>query len=122
MEQTEQSSIISLAKRVSELAELQTSHGSVPQGDFVQAVRRLQVAVEGPAHYVARMRNQVRDHIVPTSFDHSLLTRQQPTEYIGIILAIESGVLQALVGTGGKPLSAQELAVKTKADPLLISK
>ena len=31
-------------------------------------------------------------------------------------------MLQALVGHGGKPLSVQELAEKTKADPLLTSK
>lgn len=68
MEHTEQTSIASLAKRISELAELQTSHGhgSVPQGEFVAAIQRLQIAVEGPAHYVARMRHQVRDHVLPT--------------------------------------------------------
>ena len=62
MEQIEENSILSLAKRVSNLAELQTSHGSVPQGQFVEAIQRLQIAVEGPAHYVARIRHQVRDH------------------------------------------------------------
>jgi hypothetical protein len=72
MEQTEQNSIRSLAKRVSELAERQTSHGSVPQGEFVEAIQRLQVAVEGPAHYVARMRHQVRDHVLPVHFRSKL--------------------------------------------------
>lgn len=43
-------------------------------------------------------------------------------EYISILLALESGVLQALVENGGKPLSVQELAEKTKAEPLLMSK
>jgi hypothetical protein len=52
-------SIQSLAKKVSELADLQAKDGSVPQGEFVQAIQRLQIAVEGPAHYVARMRHQV---------------------------------------------------------------
>lgn len=103
MEQTEQNSILSLAKRVSELAELQTSHGSVPQGEFVEAIQRLQIAVESPAHYVARMRHQ-------------------PIEYISTLLAVESGVLQALLENGGKPLSVQELAEKTKAEPLLITR
>lgn len=41
---------------------------------------------------------------------------------MSILLAIESGVLHALVENDGKPLSAQELAEKTKADSLLISK
>lgn len=72
MEQTGQNSILSLAKKVSGLAELQTSHGLVPQGEFVEAIQRLQMAVEGPAHYVARMRHQVRDHVSPTKFDQSL--------------------------------------------------
>ncbi len=31
-------------------------------------------------------------------------------------------MLQALVENGGKPLSVQELAEKTKAEPLLISR
>ncbi|MCJ1416203.1 hypothetical protein MMC32_002538 [Xylographa parallela] len=103
MEQTQQDSILSLSKKVSELAEVQTSHGSVPQGEFVKAIQRLQIAVEGPAHYVARLRHQ-------------------PAEYISTLLAIESGVLQALVESGVKPLSVQELAEKTKADPLLITR
>ena len=76
MEQTEQNSILSLAKRVSELAGLQTSHGSVPQGEFIEAIQRLQIAVESPAHYVARMRHQVQDHVLPTHFDQSLTARQ----------------------------------------------
>lgn len=59
MEQTEQDSIRNLAKRVSELAELQTSHGSIPQGELLEAVQRLQIAVEGPEHYVFRIRHQV---------------------------------------------------------------
>lgn len=59
MKHAKQNSIVSLAKRVSELAELQTSHGSVPQAEFVEAIQRLQIAVEGPARYVARMRQQV---------------------------------------------------------------
>lgn len=59
MEHTEEDSISNLAKKVSELAELQTSHGSVPQGQFVQAIERLQIAVQGPAYYVARLRHQV---------------------------------------------------------------
>ena len=68
MVQTEETSIASLAKKVSELAELQTSHGhgSVPQGEFLAAIQCLQIAVEGPAHYVARMRHQVRCHVFPT--------------------------------------------------------
>ncbi len=43
-------------------------------------------------------------------------------EYAATLLAIDSGVLQALVDNGRKPLSAQELAKKSKMDPLLISK
>lgn len=43
-------------------------------------------------------------------------------EYASTILAIESGVLQALVDSSEKPLSAQELAAKTNVNPLLISK
>lgn len=59
MEQTEQDSIRNLAKRVSELAELQTSHGSIPRGELREAVQRLQIAVEGPEHYVSRKRHEV---------------------------------------------------------------
>ena len=76
MEQTGQSSVLSLAKRVSELAELQTSHGSVPQAEFVEAIQRLQIAVEGPAHYVARMRHQVRAPVLPTHIGQSLTAGQ----------------------------------------------
>ena len=43
-------------------------------------------------------------------------------EFISILLAVETGVLQALVSCAGRPLSAQELAAKTAVDPLLISK
>ena len=43
-------------------------------------------------------------------------------EYASTILAIESGVLQALVDSNGKPLSAKELAAMTDVNPLLISK
>ena len=71
MEQTQQDSILSLSKKVSELAEVQTSHGSVPQGEFVKAIQRLQIAVEGPAHYVARLRHQVRNQVLPAYFDQS---------------------------------------------------
>ena len=59
MEQIEQDSIQKLAKRISELAELQTSHGSIPQRELLEVVQRLQIAVEGPEHYVHRIRHQV---------------------------------------------------------------
>ena len=71
MEQTDQNSILSLANRVSELAELQNNHGRVQQVEFIEAIQRLQIAVEGPAHYVARKRHEVRDHALPTRFDRS---------------------------------------------------
>ena len=74
MAQPEQDSVLSLAKKVSELAELQ-SNGSIPQGEFVQAIQRLQIAVEGPAHYVARMRHQVRNHVLPAHNDQNLTAR-----------------------------------------------
>lgn len=37
--------------------------------NFVEAIQRLQIAVEGPTHYVARMRHQVREimHYLPIS-------------------------------------------------------
>ena len=64
MEQTKPDSVLTLAKRVTELAERQASDGSsVSQKEFLEATQRLQIAVEGPAHYVARMRHQVREHI-----------------------------------------------------------
>ena len=59
MEQSKQESVLNLAKRVAELAERDSSHGSVSQRDYMEAIQRLQIAVEGPAHYVARMRHQV---------------------------------------------------------------
>lgn len=62
MEQTDRNIVLSLAKKVTEMAELQTSHGFVQQDEFVQAIQRLQIAVEGPAHYVARKRLEVRGH------------------------------------------------------------
>lgn len=62
MEQPKQDSILNLAKKTTELAERQISDGSVSQGEFLEAIQRLQIAVEGPAHYVARMRHQVREH------------------------------------------------------------
>ena len=68
MEQTDQNSVLSLANKVSELAELQSSHGPVQQEGFIKAIQRLQIAVEGPAHYVARKRHEVRDHALPTRF------------------------------------------------------
>lgn len=54
-------SVLSLANKVSELAALQTHQVPVPKEDFLQAIQRLQIAVEGPAHYVARKRHEVRD-------------------------------------------------------------
>ena len=71
MEQTDQSSVLSLANKVSELAELQSSHGRVQQEEFIQVIQRLQIAVEGPAHYVARKRHEVQDHMLPTRCDRS---------------------------------------------------
>ena len=62
MEQSKQESVLTLAKRVTELAERQSSHGPVSQREFLEAIQRLQLTVEGPAHYVARMRHQVREH------------------------------------------------------------
>lgn len=59
MEQTEQDSIQDLAKRISELVDVQTSDGSIPQGKLLEAIQRLQIAVEGPEHYVHRIRHQV---------------------------------------------------------------
>jgi hypothetical protein len=52
--------ILSLANKVSELAALQTHQVPVRQEEFLQAIQRLQIAVEGPAHYVARKRHEVR--------------------------------------------------------------
>lgn len=71
MEQVDQNPVLSLAKKVTEMAELQTSHGFVQQEEFIQAIQRLQIAVEGPAHYVARKRHEVEDHALPTHFDQS---------------------------------------------------
>lgn len=56
----ELNSVLSLANKVSELAVLHTHHVSVPQEEFLQAIQRLQIAVEGPAHYVARKRHEVQ--------------------------------------------------------------
>ena len=58
-------SVLSLANKVSELAVLQTHHISVPQEEFLQAIQRLQIAVEGPAHYVARKRHEVQYNTLP---------------------------------------------------------
>ena len=59
---TDLNSVLSLANKVSELAVLQTHQVSVPQEEFLQAIQRLQIAVEGPAHYVARKRHEVQHH------------------------------------------------------------
>lgn len=71
MEQTEQNPVLSLAKKINELAELQTSNGFVQREEFLQAIQRLQIAVEGPAHYVARKRHEVRDYALPTHLDQN---------------------------------------------------
>lgn len=71
MKQPDQSPVLSLAKKVTELAELQTSHGHVQQEEFLQAIQRLQIAVEGPAHYVARKRHEVQDYALPIHFNQS---------------------------------------------------
>lgn len=63
MAQHGQDSILNLAKRVSELAELQTNHGSATQEEILEAIMRLQIAVEGPAQYVMNLRKMVRNHI-----------------------------------------------------------
>lgn len=57
--------ILSLANKVSELAVLQTHQVSVPQEEILQAIQRLQIAVEGPAHYVARKRHEVKQNALP---------------------------------------------------------
>ena len=62
MEHYKEESVLTLAKRVAELAERQASHGPVSQKELVEGIQRLQIAAEGPAHYVARMRYQVREH------------------------------------------------------------
>ena len=51
--------VLSLANKVTELAALQKHQVPVPQEEFLQAIQRLQIAVEGPAHYVARKRHEV---------------------------------------------------------------
>ena len=52
--------VLSLANKVSELAAPQKHQVPVPQKDFLQAIQRLQIAVEGPPHYVARKRYEVQ--------------------------------------------------------------
>ena len=74
-EQSKQDSVLTLAKRVVELAEHQTSNGSAPQKELIGAIKRLQIAVEGPAHYVARMRHQVREHVCRYIYFRSLNIR-----------------------------------------------
>ena len=71
MEQVDQNTVLSLAKKVTEIAELRTSNGFVQQEEFVEAIQRLQIAVEGPARYVERKRHEVRDHALPIHFDPS---------------------------------------------------
>ena len=51
--------LLSLADKVSELAVLQTQQVSVPQEEYLQAIQRLHIAVEGSAYYVARKRHKV---------------------------------------------------------------
>lgn len=58
-------SVLRLASKVFELAALQTHQIPVPQEDFLQAIQRLQLAVEGPAHYVARKRHEVHLNLLP---------------------------------------------------------
>ena len=48
-----------LAANVYELAQKRTSHDPVDQAEFLQAIQKLQIAVEGPEHYLARLRHQV---------------------------------------------------------------
>ena len=64
-------SVQTLAKRVSELAEHHTGDGAPPQEELLQAIQRLQVAAEGPAHYVARKRHEVRNSVHSCSIDQS---------------------------------------------------
>lgn len=61
----ESNDVLSLANKVSELAALQTHQVFVPQEEFLQAIQRLQIAVEGPAHYVARKRHEVKLNALP---------------------------------------------------------
>ena len=52
--------VLLAARRVVELAESKFNQSWMFHEDLVKAVQRLQVEVEGPAHYVLRMRHQVR--------------------------------------------------------------
>ena len=52
-------SIVRLARQVLSIAEDQSNRPSDSQEDLLRLIRKLQVAVEGPAHYVMRKRHQV---------------------------------------------------------------
>ena len=59
MHQVDQKTIQSLARKISALAELQSSHGSLLQKEFVKTIQSLRIAVEGPEQYVFNLRHQV---------------------------------------------------------------
>ena len=60
-----------LAANVYELAQKRTSHDPVDQAEFLQAIQKLQIAVEGPVHYLARLRHQVWRRRLPSTMQRA---------------------------------------------------
>ncbi|KAL8705630.1 MAG: hypothetical protein Q9201_001267 [Fulgogasparrea decipioides] len=78
---------------------------------LLEAVRRLNLAVETPAETLMRMR-----------FELKKLPSIQPLQSAAIRLALEGGFLDAIAAANGHTLTASEIAKKTNYDELLITR
>jgi len=58
---------VDLARQVLSMAGANLHQNPSLQEEFLRSIRQLQVAAEGPAHYVIRKRHQV-SHKIPKSF------------------------------------------------------
>ena len=70
--------IVQLARQVLNIAETHSNEALFIHEDLLQSIRKLQVAAEGPAHYVIRKRHQVYSHR-ETHREHS----QQSDQMLG---------------------------------------
>lgn len=93
--------VIQMAQEVLNLAQENATQGLRLQEKLMKSILKLQIAAQGPASYVFRKRNQ-------------------PVEHVCILIAIQSGLLEAIVERDGASVSAAELAKKTELEELLI--
>ena len=96
---------------------------------MLDAIEELRIMAMGPGEYITRLRYQVglKSLMANSNFDldgrsRSNLGIRQPLQNMAIVIALEMGLVQAIVRNGGHTITAWELAAMASQEKLLVGR